>query len=248
VTEIKALKQDRIDHIVSSTKSVVGAVPMVGTLLGEIVSTIVPNQRIDRITKYLAELEERLETIEEELLATELKNEECVDLIEEGFVQASRAITDDRRVYIANVIANGISSSDIEYYETKFVLKIIQELNEQEVIWLRSYLCTTMGGDEEFREKYQNILEPTRAYAGSSDRDKEKAALQESYKQHLHRLNLIAPSYSVDHSSGLPEFDKISGQQSVSFWYLTALGRLVLKLIGLYDETITNKEPSLIVE
>ena len=238
MSDLDLLKQGKVDHIVSTTKSVVGVIPMLGPLLIEVVGSIVPNQRLDRITKFLVVLEKRLKNVEREIIDLELKDEECIDLIEEGLLQASRALSDERRLYIANIIANGISDAAIDYYESKFVLKIVQELNEQEVIWLRSYLCITFAGDKEFREKHQNILKPTHVYIDSDDRAKEKTALQESYKLHLHRLHLIAPSYSIDYDTGLPEFDNISGQQKVSYWYLTALGRLVLKLIGLYDESV----------
>jgi hypothetical protein len=238
MSDLDLLKQDKVDHIVSTTKSVVGSIPMIGPLLSEVVGSIVPNQRIDRITRFLDILEQRLDNVESEIIDVKLKDVECIDLIEEGFLQASRALSDERRVYIANIVANGISDAAIDYYEAKFVMKIVQELNDQEVIWLRSYLCITLGGDEEFREKHKNILELTHVYIGSDDRTKEKGALQESYKLHLHRLNLITPSYSIDYDTGMPEFDDISGQQKVSYWYLTALGRLALKLIDLYDKSV----------
>ena len=35
-----------------------------------------------------------------------------MDLIEEGFVQASRSLSNERREYIANVVANGISDEE----------------------------------------------------------------------------------------------------------------------------------------
>ena len=83
------LKQDKTDALVATAKSVLGVVPFAGTLLSELVGNLIPNQRVDGLTKYVKELEVRLSRIDREKIDNALRSEEGIDLFEEGFVQAS---------------------------------------------------------------------------------------------------------------------------------------------------------------
>ena len=230
------LEQDKTDVLVVAAKSVLGAVPFAGPILSEIIGNVIPNQRVDRIAKYLKKLDERLSRIDRKKIDNALSSEEGIDLFEEGFVQASRSLTDERRKYISNVVANGVDNETIEYLESKFILKLLQELNEQEIIWLRFFMVPTIGGDEQFRKKHKNVLDPVRAHLGSDQRTIEKASLQDSYIEHLERLGLIRSHYHMDRNTGMPEFDKFSGKPSVSYRGLTPIGRMILKQIGFTDE------------
>ncbi len=230
------LENNEIDLIASAAKSILGIVPFAGSLLNELVCNIIPNQRIDRLTKYVKILDEKLSKIPTEKIITLSDNEDFVDLIEEGFVQASRAISDERRQYISSIVANGITDNAILFTESKYLLKILQELNDIEIIWLRAYLVPTIGGDEEFQTKHKNILAPIRIYVGADDQTLSKAALQNSYKEHLERLELIIHKIRFNRTSGIPEYDKSSGKPKKSYTSITTLGRLLLKQVGLIDE------------
>jgi hypothetical protein len=232
----KELEQNKIDIISSTAKSILGAVPFVGPLLVELVDNLIPNQRIDRLSKYVVELDKKLSDLPIDKLKNLLKNEECIDLFEEGFIQASKSLTDQRRTQIASVVRNGLDENSITYSESKYVLKLLQELNEQEIIWLRFYLVPTIGGDKEYRNKHKNILDPIHATLGADEKTIEKAALQYSYKEHLERIGLIRSHYRIDKNTGIPEFDKFTGKPSVSYRDLTALGRLLLKQIDLLED------------
>ncbi|OEU68103.1 MAG: hypothetical protein BA863_07910 [Desulfovibrio sp. S3730MH75] len=229
------LEQNKADLLTSTAKSVLGIVPFAGPLLSELVGNLIPNQRVDRLSKYVIELEKKLSDLTDERIRELLRDEECIDFFEEGFVQASRVLTNERRTQIASVIRNGLDDDSIVYSESKYILKLLQELNDQEVIWLRFYLNPTIGGDEEFRNRHKNILDPVPAYLSSDESIIEKAALQGSYQEHLERLGLIRPHYRIDRDTGMPEFDKFSGKPSVAYRDLTSLGRLLLKQIGLLE-------------
>lgn len=229
------LKRNKKDFATSITKSVVGSIPFAGTLLSELIGNLIPNQRIDRLSKYIKELDDKLSKIPVDKLENLSHNEKFIDLIEEGFVQASRAITDDRRKYIASIIANGINDKTIELEESKYLLKIFQELNDIEIIWLRFYAVPTIGGDEEFRKKHENILTPLYAFINADKEELNKAAIQKSYKEHLERLELIHSRVQVD-SSGLPEFEKFTGEPKTAYKTITQLGKLLLSQVGLTDE------------
>lgn len=197
---------------------------------------VIPNQRIERLTKYVRVLEKKIEDLEKEQLVEKLKNEECVDFLEESFVHASRAITQERIEYIANVVRNGLDEKLIEYTESKYLLKLLQELNEQEIIWLRFYLIPTIGGDTEFREKHKNILDSIQPHLGSDQDTIDKAAFQKNYKNHLERLGLISSNYQIDRNTKQPIYDKFTGKPKTAYSRTTTLGNLLLKQIGLYPE------------
>lgn len=234
--EQENIQQNKTDRLVSAAKSIVGIPPFIGPLLSELVETLIPNQRIDRLSKFVEKLDRKLSKFEKEFLEEKIKNEECSDLFEQGFIQASRALTDDRRNYIASIIANSLDNEHISYAESKHLMHLLQELNDVEIIWLRFYLVPTMSGDEEFRDKHKNVLQPISAYSGADQPVLAKSALQKSYKEHLERLGLIQPHYNIDRKTGLPEFDKFSGKPKASYYDVSPLGRLLLEHIGLSIE------------
>jgi len=126
-------------------------VQFIGT--SELIGILIPNQRIDRLTKYIKELENKLKEF--------LKKEECIDIFEESFIQASRTLSDERRSPIASIVKNGLDEIAIEYSTSKYMLKLLQELNDQE------------------------------PYIGGKNSLLEKKALTESFQEHLERLGLI---------------------------------------------------------
>ena len=230
------VSSNKSDLIASAGKSVVGAVPFVGPLLSELVDSLIPNQRVDRLTKYVTELERRLSATEEQNLRLKVQNEEYLTLIEDGYIYASRAITDERRFYIASIVARGLTHEEIDVNSSKYLLRLLSELNDTEVIWLRFHLDPTIGGDRDFREKHANVLGPARAYIGAPESELNKSALQDSYKDHLERLGLIRSHIRTDHETGMPNFDSISGKPEVSYRDITQLGRMLLHQIGIIDE------------
>lgn len=231
-----SLENNKNDLIASAAKSVLGIVPIAGSLLSELVGNLIPNQRIDRLTKYVKELDEKLSQIPSEKMSSLIENEDFIDLVEEGFVQASRAITDERRKYIASVVANGITDEAIKLNESKYLLKILQELNDNEIIWLRYYLVPTNDGDEEFRNRHKNILEHIETYIGVDNETLSKSAIQKSYIEHLERLELIDQKIRFDRSKGIPQYNASTGKPKKSSTNITTFGRLLLKQIGVIDE------------
>jgi hypothetical protein len=230
------LSNKPIDYVTSVIKGTLGAVPFAGSLLAELAGTVIPKQRLDRIVKFAVILESKLSTLEQEFIRSQLTNENFSDLLEEGARQAARSLGDERREYIASLITNSLSQEDIEYIESKHLLRILGEFNDIEVIWLRYYLEPYISGDEEFREKHEGILTPIMASLSDPPGVVEKEALQDSYKEHLSQLGLLQPQYETDSETHLPEFDRISGRLKIRGYEITRLGRLLLKQIGLSNQ------------
>ncbi len=236
MTKKEQIDNNRQDLIAAIGKSIVGAIPFAGPLLTEIIGAVIPNQRVDRLTKYIKTLEDKISQIPKDTIENLKENEHFIDLVEEGFVQASRAITDERRNYIASILANGITDDSIAIEESKSLLKILQELNDVEIIWLRFYQVSTINGDEEFRKQHENVLTPIRAYMEADKETLQKAALQDNYKKHLERLGLIKNHIRTDSKTNMPEFDRFTGQPKVSYSDITQLGKMLLEQIGMAGE------------
>ncbi len=227
------LSNKPVDYVTSAIKGTLGAVPFAGSLLAELAGTVIPNQRLDRIVKFAEILEAKISSLEQEFVRSQLTNENFSDLLEEGARQSARSLSNERREYIANLISNSLSQRDIEYVESKHLLRILGELNDIEIIWLRFYLEPTMSGDEEFREKHAVILAPVIATMADPSSVVEKEALQDSYKEHLSQLGLLQPKYKMDRQTNQPEFNRTSGELEIRGYQITSLGRLLLKQIGL---------------
>ena len=105
-------------------------------------------------------------------------------------------------------------------------------MSDVEIVWLRFYREPTIDGDGEFRKRHENVLAPAMATLDSSRNELDKAALQDSYKDHLCRLGLLKRRYRVDLRSKEPKFDA-DGVQEVAGYAITPVGHLLLRQIGL---------------
>jgi hypothetical protein len=228
----EVVRTQAIDYVTSGTKGVLGAVPFTGSLFAEIAGSIIPNQRIDRIADLAVKLDQRIKSLEKEQITSQLNDQEFTDLVEEALRQASRSTTEDRREYLASLVANSLSSEEITHLESKHLMRILGELNDLEVLWLRFFHVPTIGGDQEFRELHKKTFEQRSAYIGCSTEKLDDHALQESYKDHLLKLGLLR-RHIAKSFDGKPEFDTFTGELKVSFIEASSLGRLLLRNIGL---------------
>ena len=236
----KELQQNWVDFSAAAGRGAANLVPFVGPFFAEVIGVTIPKQRLDRVVKFVVELEQRLESAEREIFEQQLRNDEFSDLLEEGFRQASRSLSDDRRGYISSLIINGMNSEQIDIAESKHLLRILGEINDVEVVWLRFHKVATIMGDETFREKHKEILSHVFAHLGSTQREIDKAALQKSYIEHLAQLGLLRPWYRTDIQTRTPEFDRSTGAMEVQRYDLSSLGAMLLREIGLgEDESIS---------
>lgn len=222
-------KNNKTDMLVATTKSIFGIAPFVGPMIQEIISALIPNQRIDRLSKYILELEQRLVKFGKESIENKLADEYFIDLVEESLIQASRALSDERIKCISSLIENSLDEKHISDIEHKHLLVLLKEINDIEILWLRYYLVPTLDDDEEFRDKHKDILEPIIITFDSVQSEIDKSAIQKSYKEHLSNLGLLERKISVK-IGGSTEFETVG-------YKITSLGKLLLKQIGFkHDE------------
>lgn len=185
------LKDGKADLVTAGLKSVVGAIPIVGSAVAEILGAVIPNQRVDRMAEFVHDLSEKLKDLSEEQIRQRMLREENVDLFEESLIQAARALSPERRRQIAALFKNGLTRTDLDHGHKKRLLALLGELNDVELLILK-YLDYDTDRDT-FAELHGETLFPVTVTLGASEDEAGRAAAHESFWDHLRQLRLIAP-------------------------------------------------------
>lgn len=131
------LNKNTTDMIVPISRATLNLIPWAGPIIAEIVTEIIPNQRIERIVDYIKQLKERISSIEEDVLRQRMTNPEFIALFEDGAIQSAKALTSERREKIAAILANSLSEERLDFLQAKVLLNLLGELNEAELIILK---------------------------------------------------------------------------------------------------------------
>jgi hypothetical protein len=218
------------DRTAAVVRSVISNIPFLGQPLSEIVTELIPNQRIERVEKYLLLLGKELEALK--VSPDVAKAPQNIDLIEDGAYQAVRSLSDDRKQYLARAVAVGIVEDEAEKIKAKRILALISELDDGDLLLLDSF--NTDSQPESYRKRYMRYqkLAPERPVIGSPANVVERWSIHEASLARLERLSLLNNQIHVNMETKLPRFDQFSGKPE-GYLSITALGRLVLSRIGL---------------
>ena len=232
------IEDNKIDKLTALSKGLIGTIPYVGSLLSEIIGSIIPNQRVDRITEFLKILDKKLESLGEDIdtLKEKMTNEDYVNLFEEGVWQSARSSSVDRKGYIASILVNGLQDENLDEIQKSIFLNILSQLNDIEIIILYSY-SNKVRWDDDFHEKHKDILIAPMVYMGSDEETVDKGTIYKTYREKLANLNLLAKKFPSIKKGEMPELDNKTGMLKSNGYELTSLGRLFLKYIDLEDKT-----------
>ncbi len=196
-------------------------IPGVGPAIQYAINELIPNSRAERIVAYLRYLEQRIDQI---VLQNVLRTPEGLDLFEEGLWQAARALSDERKERIVSLVVSGLEAEDIEKQQCRHFLRILNQLDDAEVILLTYHLprFRVIGGgsekDKEFRLAHKHIIGPFSQEISRNNLDLEKASLKEARCYHLASFGLLKIEQLVKSQVG---------------FNLTASGRKFLKFLGI---------------
>lgn len=231
----KKLETNSTDYLVSALKGVLGVIPA-GSVIGELLQ-VIPNQRMDRLIEFTKIMNNKLSTIEQDLFRQKALNENFSMLLEEAITKhVISAVSNERKEYIASLIVNSLSLEDLELLASKHLLKLLGEINDAEVIWLRFYLDPSYG-DREFRNKHKDVLEYISPLS-SLQQTRDNFAVQNSYKEHLVQLGLLKRVYEIEEIYmesivRVPKIDLFTKDLKIHNYEITDLGKLLLKYINL---------------
>ena len=187
-----ALQMQPRDYGRVGLKVVLSSLPVGGPLISEIVNEIIPGDRIDRIADFCTMLDERINGIESKLLIGVLNDPEFVDLVEEALRQAARAISKERRTYLVEMVATSLSKEKLEHLQIKHLMRILEELSDIEILWLKWYdLCLKRENTRPFEDLHKSALDFRLPTMGSTEAEKDHHAIKQSYILHLERCGLV---------------------------------------------------------
>jgi hypothetical protein len=163
-----------------------------------------------------------------------MRDPENIDLFEDGAIQSARALSDERRQYIANLVANGIAEVDRSHLETKRLLSLLAEIDDAQIIILAGHLMKNQGNG--FYEQHRSIIQPHIVFMSTNDKELDDATIGEAAITHLVRLGLLQPRFRSTKKGEVPEFDRKTGMMKAFGHEVPPLGRLLLRHIGLAEE------------
>jgi hypothetical protein len=232
---IGSLPSNLVDHTVAGLKTLVNAIPWVGGSIAEILGHVIPGQRLDRVCRFLVELDARLAQVE---VRPDLANDvRFVDLFEDATLQALRALSEQRTTQLVQFLVQAADKGEPNFDVDKRLLQILAELSDTEIAILRSH-----QGLEWTRLQGNFYFEPLGYFPYQALSDAEKNAhdaRRVAWDLHVHalqRLGLlrgevraIGPTrtdFDIDEDTGLPRVDS---------YRITTLGQLLLRRIGAAD-------------
>lgn len=185
------LENNSADRAAIFVKGVVGIAPFVGPLLSEIVTSHIPNQKMERLVLFTQLLEQKIKHIETDILDAKMKTEEMSDLLEDALRQASRALTPERREYIANALKNSLEDDALDHIVKKRLFALLEQVDDVDIIRLKTYLYPMdgSGAREAFFEKHSNVLE-TFKYPDGTQAAEDRHAVFENPVERLMSFNL----------------------------------------------------------
>lgn len=192
---MESLKTNNRDRLVTVAKAASGALPFIGSAVSELLDSVVPNLRFERVVSFLQNLDERVSKVDAELdsFKRNLNTEQGTDLLEEALIQSSRAVSEERRQRLASLTEKALTGDRLKYEEAKKILNLYRELTDPEVIWLIYYSLRpslSHGPHSDWIELHPDVLRPISRDLSAPIEKREQAALQDSYKETLLRFGL----------------------------------------------------------
>ena len=162
-----------------------------GTLLGEYLSSTLPNQRMDRFVEYFSHLNS---TFSKEKIEEILRISDKVNLLEEGMYAVGFTPHKDRRQRISNAVSAGLNKDDFELDKESHLLGIIRNISDVDFIVLNYYKIRDEFNEKliiDYEEKYPEIF-PRKSQVGENPKIQYEIKFNlEGRKRYLSSLGLL---------------------------------------------------------
>lgn len=235
------LENDKNDITVMIIKSLTSCIPYIGGPIAEIIGYVIPNQRLDRLSQFVEKLKEKVDDIDDKINERSKSDPLFLDFFEDELTQVSRATTEERIEYLSNILISGIDTDEADLLAAKQLLRILSQLNDAEIIWLK-YYNTDHADREGFIEKHSALLRLIPRYMTMDDEDYRASVIQESYKQRLEELHLVEPKIKFVNKTGLPKINFLRSGFEKSSIQITPLGRQLIEIITDYSSDLEKQQ------
>lgn len=196
-TEHPTLGDTKTSKALRIGASIAGAVPFAGATIQTVLTEAIPNVRAERVEAYIRQLQDQIDELK---LKLALEKPEGLDLFEEGLWQSARAISDERKKYVAELVSKGLQQTDFEQQETRHFMRILEQLDDRQIVLLAQYHPAnrpTVGNEQgtKFHTMNKEVLTPG---AGDDFDDhkahalsRRKSQLNQIMEGHLYSLGLL---------------------------------------------------------
>ncbi|WP_322514897.1 hypothetical protein SR870_17990 [Rhodopseudomonas palustris] len=213
-------------------RAVVSTAPVVGGLLTEIITELIPNQRLDRVERFILALAEEVQRAGCERCLPTSEGPQ-LELVESGLRAASMTSSTSKIEHLAKCAARGLTKDEGDAIRAQRILKILSELDPEELIVLLYHTKLTIAAAQEFRKLHPAIFDlPLLMYGCDQDVRKRNAEYQAA-ERHLISLGLVSEEIKFDSKTGSAKLTIRKAEKDVQ---LTIVGRLVLHHAGLIEE------------
>lgn len=192
---------NKSDVAAAFVSSILGAAPFIGPLAVEVITATIPNQKIERVALAIRVLQDRLKYVEEDVLNEKFKSERFADLLEDALPQMARALTDERRAYLANLLSKSLTDETLDHLGQKKLLSMLNQFNDAEIVLLHFY--AVRRGDKEAADKmleqYPFIRGALRSF--EPDHSDEKELMFREYRGTLYMASLLMGGVKEEYPS-----------------------------------------------
>jgi hypothetical protein len=134
------LDDNGADRLALALRAGLGLVPVLGSILAEVITVTIPNQRIDRIAMYIEQLSKRLESLESQHTLSEKGLASLppvgLALLEDGARTSARALSSERIEQIALVVSRGLGEDEQNMQNERELVAIIDQMSDRDVSFL----------------------------------------------------------------------------------------------------------------
>lgn len=215
----KTLGNTHADRTAALARALAGSVPVAGPFIAELVTAVIPNQRLDRVEAFLLALAEELERLG---ASSKLSQSSNVPLVEEGIAQATRAFTGERRQFLANCVAHGVDADEQDKLNELKILRLLDEVGDDDLLILHA-----VGGPQ--ADAKLGALKPPPLGANAPDKDRARGELHRASIRKLLAIGFLSSAPYSDEPRRW-RFGKNGAMEDGP--YISALGRMVLVRVG----------------
>lgn len=146
----ESLENNISDRLAALNRSIIGTIPCAGPALSEIICAIIPNQRLDRVVKFLKTIDGKVNELSQIIIEDQNK----IRLIETGLRASSNSNFEAKSEWIGNIVNNGLDEK-IDISIADEIIQIVEELNLEQIIMLYHY-CNYRGVAIIYSEKFKS--------------------------------------------------------------------------------------------
>ena len=174
-------------------RSAIAQVPVLGAVINEVLTETLPDLKAERLGHLLEHLEARVLGLEDGTTLRKLTQPIFADLLEDGIRSASRSTSRLRQEHIAALIANGLAGNEERALSRRYLLGLLDQLNDAELLMLIGFSRDGGAFDAFFRTHESTLAAPFVPFLAEGEQI-DRAAVFEDYQHHLERLRLIEPA------------------------------------------------------